>query len=371
MPKKLAMDPTITLGVEEANERDIAAYEALADVLDSLGESEALIRLNRRGKTGGMEFCEQVPADASFGPQYIKENWGGGVYSVQLWGPKPGETGVKYLKQVTVKIAGVPKEKKEPEAEPVARIGSGIADASVIALQIELATVKGMLAGMQTKGGGDGSNPLDNLEKLTTIVKNMMPPPAPAGGMGAGEVFGIVRDVMNLSKEMAPEGGGSEGTPWGMIIDKAVEPAIALIGQALAAQKAGQPMPGPTVPDVVAVQQIPSGAPMWQAELAKIVPRLLRRARDGKDPALAADLFLEDAPGGVVEQLDALVDDPQFVPTVLALAEQNFPDVVPVRGWVGAFLEAVKESLIENREQSSAGKPTLTVEEGGADAGAD
>ena len=83
-------------------------------------------------------------------------------------------------------------------------------------------TVKGMLAGMQTKGSGDGSNPLDNLEKLTTIVKNMMPPPAPAGGMGAGEVFGIVRDVMNLSKEMAPEGGG-EGTPWGMIIDKAVE----------------------------------------------------------------------------------------------------------------------------------------------------
>jgi len=142
-----------------------------------------------------------------------------------------------------------------------------------------------------------------------------------------------------------------------MIAEKIVEPSIGLIGQALAAQKTGAP-----VPAVNPVAEIPAvtGAPMWQVELAKIVPRLLKRARDGKDPELAAELFLEDAPGGAVEQLAALAPDENFVPTVLGLAEQNFPDVTPVREWVRAFLEAVREQLLP--EQVTDGTPALKVE---------
>jgi hypothetical protein len=179
----------------------------------------------------------------------------------------------------------------------------------MVAVQMELATLKGMLAGLTQAKGADSASPLDNLEKLTSVIRNITPPPA-SGGMGAAEVFGIVRDVMSLSKEMAPE--SSEGTPWGMIIDKAVEPAIGLIGQALAAQKAGQePTPLPALQAPAAPAALEPGAPMWQAELAKIVPRLLRRAREGKDPDLAAAIFLEDAPGrgGQLSWRPAVRDD--------------------------------------------------------------
>jgi hypothetical protein len=268
------------------------------------------------------------------------------------------------LKQVTLRIAGAPREKKD-EPEGSARGGMS-GDPAVLAMQLELATVKGMLAGLTQAKGTDSGNPLDNLEKLTTVIRNITPP-APSGGMGAAEVFGIVRDVMSLSKEMAPE--SSEGTPWGLIVEKAVEPAIGLIGQALAAQKAGQdaaPMALPNAPAAPAALE--PGAPMWQAELAKIVPRLLKRAREGKDPELAAAIFLEDAPGGVVVQMEELAKDPQFVMTTLALAEQYFPEVREVRGWVEMFLKAVQ---VELTEPEDAPGPVLVPEKPKKKKGAD
>jgi hypothetical protein len=276
------------------------------------------------------------------------------VYSIQLWGPKPGEVGTKYLKSVTVKIAGVSKEKKEPEPGAT-QAGHASGDPAVIALQLELATLKGMLAGMQAKG--EQANPLDNLEKLTTVMRNLMPPQAPTGGAMPSEILQFARDAVGLAKEFTPE-PVTEGVPWGLIAEKIVEPSIGLIGQALAAQKAGAPLPA--VNPVAEIPATTTGAPMWQVELAKIVPRLLKRARDGKDPELAAELFLEDAPGGAVEQLAALAPDENFVPTVLALAEQNFPDVTPVRAWVQAFLEAVREQLLP--EPVPDGTPALKVE---------
>jgi hypothetical protein len=362
MPKRLTANAPAAL--DDLSEQDVSAYETLAAVLESLGDSDAVIRISRARKTGGFEFCEQLPADPSFSPQYIKDNWGGGVYSVQLWGPKPGQTGTKYLKSVTVKVAGAPKEKKEPEPEAPAARGFG-ADPSVVQLQLELATLKGMLAGMQTAKAGESGNPLDNLEKLTTVMKNLMPAAPALPGANPSEMLAFVREAMELGKTAAGGSGDGEGTPWGLIVEKAVEPAIGLIGQALAAQKAGGLPAVETAPVVAANPSAPAlapGAPMWQAELAKIVPRLLKRAREGKDPELAAALFLEDAPGGVVMQLEELAKDGGFVTTTLALAEQYFPEVKEVRGWVEMFLKAVQENLVEEEEPAPTAGPALTVE---------
>jgi hypothetical protein len=88
----------------------------------------------------------------------------------------------------------------------------------------------------------------------------------------------------------------------------------------------------------------------------------LKRAREGKDPELAAALFLEDAPGGVVMQLEELAKDGGFVTTTLALAEQYFPEVKEVRGWVEMFLKAVQENLVEEEEPAPTAGPALTVE---------
>jgi hypothetical protein len=348
-PDKLRIPPPVPIGAamdEPLGERYAEAYETFTDILENIGTQEGFIKINRRGKTGGMEFCEQVPATPDFSEEYVSRHWGGGVYSIHMYGPDPERPGrTKYLTAVTFHIAGAPRDRKlDADAKaPVA--GMPGTDPAMVALMLELATLKGMVSGMQAQGGG-GTNPLDNLEKLTNIVRNLMPT-APAGGASPNEILSFAREAVGFAKEMAPE--PSDGTPWGMIIDKAVEPAIGLIGQALAAQKVGTAptiVEGETVPVAAEIPAM-TGAPMWQVELAKIVPRLLRRARDGKDPGLAAELFLEDAPGGVVEQLAELAKEEQFVPTVLALAEQNFPDVAPVRQWVADFLQAVKESLTE------------------------
>lgn len=364
-PEKLRLPPTPPLD-EPVSERQAEAYETFADILDNLGAQEGFIKINRRGKSGGMEFCEQVPATPDFSEEYVSRNWGGGVYSIHMHGPDPERPGrMKYLTSVTFHIAGPARAvKASEEAKPTSVAGDGQSPA-MVQLMLELATLKGMVAGMQQQGGA--SNPLDNLEKLTTIVKNMMPA-NPQGGASPSEILAFARESVSFAKEMAPEPG--EGTPWGMIIDKAVEPAIGLIGQALAAQKAGAPNVATVgmVEAPPAVAALPEGVPMWQVEIAKIVPRLLRRARDGKDPGLAAELFLEDAPGGVVEQLAVLAQDENFVPTVLALAEQNFPDVTPVRQWVADFLQAVKESLLEAQADApdlrpATERPTLVKED--------
>ncbi len=369
-PEKLRLPPAAPPEeplAAELTDRQAEAYDTFAGILEGLGEQEGHIKINRRGKSGGMEFCERVPATPDFDEEYVRRSWGGGVYSIQMFGPDPEKPGrTKYLTSVTFYITGAPRDKKAEDDGATTVTPPGGVSGESLELRLRLASLEGMLAGMSKGSGGSGDhgNPLDNLEKLTTIVKNLMPAPVAAGGMGAGEVFGIVRDVIGLSKEMAPE--SSEGTPWGMIIDKAVEPAIGLIGQALAAQKAGSLPPGTIPPTIVASTdvQIPSmtGAPMWQVELAKIVPKLLARARAGKDPTLAADLFLEDAPGGALEQLRAFAADGNFVATVLALAEQNFPEVGPVREWVAEFLAAVRDGLLEGHADPSA--PTLTVETG-------
>lgn len=363
-PEKLTLPPAVT---DLPNERQAEAYETFADILDNLGAQEGFIKINRRGKSGGMEFCEQVPATPDFSEEYVSRNWGGGVYSIHMHGPDPERPGrMKYLTSVTFHIAG-PARITKADADARAPAAAG-GDPVVAALMIELATVKGMLAGMQTRG--EQTNPLDNLEKLTTVMRNLMPP-TPAGGASPNEILSFAREAVGFAKEMAPEPTGGDGTPWGLIIDKAVEPAIGLISQALAAQKGAPEVSPGTIPPVMVAStgvEIPAmvGAPMWQLEIAKIVPRLLRRARDGKDPGLAAELFLEDAPGGVVEQLSQLAQDEQFVPTVLALAEQHFPDVTPVRQWVADFLQAVRESLLESTATGDEQKPKLVEEDDGA-----
>jgi hypothetical protein len=350
--------------LDELSQQEITAYETIASALENLGDSEAVIRISRRGKSGGLEFCEQIPVDPAFSPQYIKENWGGGIYSVQFYGPKPGETGNKYLKQVTLRIAGAPREKKEEPEGPTRGGLSG--DPAVLAMQLELATLKGMLAGLTQAKGADAGNPLDNLEKLTTIVKNMMPPTS--GQLDPSAILGFAREAVGFAKEMAPEPAGEVGV-WDRILDRAVEPGIEVLKEALAAQKAGvlagteMPMMGPGPVDPTPPTTTPgTGGPMWQVELAKIVPRLLRRAREGKDPVLAAQLFLEDAPGGVVVELERLAGDPQFVPVVLDLAERNFPEVTAVREWVREFVQAVQEELTPEPEPVPEGVPVLTVE---------
>jgi hypothetical protein len=326
-------------------DRQAESYELLAELLANVGESDAVIRISRRGKAGGLEFCEQIPATPDFSEDTVKRDWGGGHYSIQFWGPNPDKPGQrKYIQSVTFHITGQPKEKQD---EPDRPVGNG--DHS---LALHLARLEGLVEGLKSGGGAVARNPLDDLAKLTEVMRNLMPQ-NPAPGANPSEILSFAREAVGFAKEMAPEPAG-ESTPWDKLIEKGIEPAIDVIKEAMAQQKqiAGGATVVPAIEAGVTAPVPPPvtvapGAPMWQAEVAKVMPRLIARAQKGTDPEAIAYLFLEDAPGGVVQELAKVAADPEFVPAALQVIEQYFPDVKPVHQWFHDFLTAVRDELLE------------------------
>lgn len=316
--------------------------------LAQLGPGESVVNVMRRASaTGTLKYLRRIAVTPDFSLDLVRETWGGGKYVLSFF--SPDERGrQQHVRSVTVDIEG------EPHAPPVERAAPGIADVEALAratagpgssaLELEVARLRGLVEGL-TQGRAATADPLEMLERLTTIMRNTQPPAAAAGN--PSEILAFAREAVGFAKEMAP--GSGDTSAWEKMIDKVGAPALELIRQGMA-QRAGGAAPPAALPAATDGAG-PVNATEW-LQLAPHVRQLVIRAQQGRDPELAAEGFLEEmehSHPALFEEIASLALQPGFVAAAverLALLDLRVSEP-PIRAWVEKFAAAVVTSFAD------------------------
>lgn len=333
-------------------------FGVLQDVLAELGDGEAIVKILRRNpQNNNLRYLRQMTVTPDFGEQVLQDEFGGGVYTLQFWAPDPSTGRRIHVRTMKLELEGPQRPLTLPavHAEPAAAAPANGAQVSdVVQMRIELARLQGMIEGMKEAGATGAAkqvDPLEMMERLSTIMRNTAPAAAPGN---PSEILAFAREAVGFAKEMAPEPGGAGGEgPWEKLIDKVGAPAIDLIRQGLA-QRATGPVAAPT--DTPAASALPPGgavdgtATQWLA-LAPHMRQLVKRAEQGRDPELAADGLLEELEHNhpqLYAEIAQLATAPDFVAVAMqrvALLEPRVQSDANIRSWVERFALAVAASF--------------------------
>lgn len=325
---------------------DDDVFTTIDGLIDTtIGAEQAVVKVSRRLPDHGLEYCGQLPVAPEMDLEdLVQARWGGGRYLCQFWVRRPGERRRNPAGSVTVSIAGPPRDPNAPAVPVAAAHGNG----GDVELRLQLARVEGKLEGL-TAGGGKAEplDPITMMEKFSAILANTRgSSPDPMAAITS--IVGAVEKVVGVGREIAPERGG---TDWGHVVDRMTD-AIGTIIQENRRQQTPALVPPATGVERGPVLAAPASAheegPMWRQEIASWLPRLVDRAVADKDPAVAADVFLEDLSPATRKMLDALVtDDPQFAATVLNQLALVEPRIAELRAWFAEFLDAVAAGVAE------------------------
>src|SRR2546421_383830 len=278
----------------------------LGEVLDEFSEqAEAVLLARWNPEKKKRQYVATLPI-AQFSFEHVRDTYGGGDYFASLTDKKS-----RILKTTSFSIDdrfkggwGGP----SAPADGARANGGGDPDGT----RIKLAELEGELRGLRGGGQDRALDPISLIEKLTTVMRSLAPP-APAGPpdplSAIDKIVGVVEKVVGVGREIAPE---RPATDWGHVVDRGVDAVEKILDESRA-----QRVPGvPPAPANGAPPALPPGVealPAWQQEVLGWIPRLLQRAKDGKDPELAADVFLEDVSRGTAVALEAVVQVEGFV----------------------------------------------------------
>lgn len=272
----------------------------------------------------------------------IAMNFGSGDYRVKMYSPTDrGNLGVRLNKVLTELLT--PEEERalaRRRGETPLESGAAPLTESRVA-EIVAATIRAALP-QQTQ-----ADPLVQMERLSGIMKNMMPSaPAPQSMDSLALITGVAKIFRDLTPDRDPIDKGVNAGPFDLLM-KYAEPIIKLAtanGQvnpaapALPAPAPGTPaVPGATAPANPAAP--PTGAtpeddPMFMLKMG--VRFLVEQAKRDADPQLYADMVIDQVPP---EDLKQLIAAPDFV----AVLAQFVPDVANHRPW----FERLKAEVIE------------------------
>ena len=213
-------------------------------------------------------------------------------------------------------------------------------------------------------------NPLDDLEKLTTVMKNLMPATvAPAAGTQPDLTGVFVKGVEFAEKIVGDRGGdgGGEGDGiWGIAKEIIRNlPAVAAIAQAQQGQRlqrplARQPARQPQVkhqqpPAPASHQPPPQQQPQGNAQemaLREAVEYLLTRAQRGSDPGFYADWIVENMEA---ETITAILGQPDPVAAAMMLD----PRIAPFKQWFDDFIAELR-NIVNSKPPDQSAMPDAT-----------
>ncbi len=287
----------------------------------------------------GRIWLALIPLDENFGPELIKDRWGGGKYSFRA-----RENG-KFIK-------GFATQHIEIEGAPVPQL-PGVVEATpeVMALRAQVAE----LTGGDPKPAAVADNVMVAVvgmmaPVLTAIVTAAMDRPAAASPV---EILDLARKLSKDAREAAPDGGGA--------FDPIERLGLPLLGEIremrkLEAGKNGDGVATPsdgaaTAPDVDAANPPTARVPSTMQELAEFVahwcaPHVAR----GASPSLRAEVLLEDL----------AIQNPPLLAQVVNLSRLDdvldhwgamVPAVAAAREWHGEFITEVRRFADESEEQ--------------------
>jgi hypothetical protein len=192
-------------------------------------------------------------------------------------------------------------------------------------------------------------NPLDDLEKLTTVMKNLMPATPAVAAQAPQDLTGVfVKGVEFAEKIVGERGGDGDGDVgiWGMAKEVIKNlPALAAVAQAQQPQPRRPAVPARQAQVRTAPQPAPANLPPAppqqpqgndaQAEIREAVQYLVTRAERGSDAMFYADWITENME---VETLRMIVNQPDPI----ALATMLEPRVAMHRQWFETFIAELR-----------------------------
>lgn len=312
------------------------AWDDLDALLAELGaEANYEVRLNRHEPKDAAGYLGTMELSATFLDDVMREH-GGGKYYARVVAVGAGNSG--YRKGFTFRIAGAPKAKADdiPTADYASKVESA---------------VNAALARLQPQK--------DPMEMALKIVEAMRPAIASSGGMDTATLLDLMdrreQRGLELGRQLAERG---DGDGLGSVVRDMAPALLAVLNRDVTlrertatnggAPRAALPNPSSPAPEPVNVTY-PAGYE-WLAELRPFLPMLAAQARGEKDPALYADVVLDNAPTAMLDKVRAVAAAPDFVDTVVRLAPEmsNWP------GWFREFVGHVRDGVMEKNDDEGA-----------------
>jgi len=260
-----------------------------------MGGGGGTVRIERMKQGGKWEFVDEWALD-SFSLSELQRTFGGGEYLLRL-----RDSQKRYYKQARVLVADLPAAKKDPAA-----VAAADPIALALAKQTELLTA--LLAKMSAPPVDARAGLLDDLVKFKTILGD-----GGARGGGFKETMETVTAVLAFSKEI----GGGDGTTGWDVLKEAIAQAGGPVGRAIesVAHTVRSNAPRAALPGAAAGESKPSEQGASMNIPPRYVAMLVEKAIEESDPALYADLIIDNVPeetiravlaGGIVPVLGAI-----------------------------------------------------------------
>lgn len=292
----------------------------------------------------------------------VRERWGGGSFVVMVV-----QKGGTMLRRVTVNIDGAPKyEALEKPAEPAAetdRIAAAVAAAISPALE-QLADVVRVIAETKSEPApAPAVDPLALVREVMSVVRESAPQ---AGGSSPGELMKIFREGMMLGRE-AESPTKSVGDAIAEVAPKALEAlnniGVAMASRAPLARRGAAPpraqavKPGAPAASGAVVVEGPAAADQGNAVVARVrwlVDHLDVMRESGADAAKVADVVEDLLTEFEIKKLTSYVaaaDGGQLAVNTSALLAELGQVVQPPQGllsepgqrWLAEFLVRLAE----------------------------
>lgn len=209
-------------------------------------------------------------------------------------------------------------------------------------------------------------DPFAQVERITTIMKNLQPVSAVGGST---DVFGQVGAVLDLADKLAKRRGGDGGGSGESLLEKglgllaanlasrvdvtagaaAAQPALPSPAAAGAAGDAGAGVDGAAAAVLPAGGSAVAHSTAFLTVVRQAMPELVRAAETEADPYVYAYLLLSRLPEDVppAEILTWIADDDM----VLTGLTTSFPQAAPHRAWFGQVVAEMRQMLQEGNNE--------------------
>lgn len=328
------------LPADTTDELELSDAELLQRTLDELQGGDGYTIRVERVRAPGMRqelagYLGAVPLSPELFDDVFQE-WGGGKYKGRIY------RGNAYNGMLRFEIAGEPRPR---ESERAALPAPAAAESETAAL------LKQLIAKLDQQQQPQQSR-VQEFAEMAKVMRELIPAPAaPAPASDPVKMFEMFDTMLDLRRRVAEESGERPADNGIVtIVREGVQPMIELVRDKMEMDKEAQRQARGArgVPAATAARPAGASSPSSDpiAKLAARIPGMGRSflagaARAKKDPALYAEMVLDQIPGEEYDALPPLLAEPDFTARLLALV----PEWQPFPVWFGEMAAAMYRSL--------------------------
>jgi len=328
--------------------------ESIEEFLAGIGDEANRVVVYRYDATNSrQEYCGSLPWPGVDIPEEVRRLWGGGRFSVRLYGPPTRDRQSGYIGHKALSVSGPMRDltkgaqleadtdrdrRRAEEAEHRAAELTKLREEDRLASALQ--EIKDLLR--EVRNPPPAAENASAFRMALELVKEMQARLVPhvATPLPDGSSF---LDMFKLGLEFGREASDSSG-PYDRVIERVGIPLVRILETRL----------GPAHQLEAPANPNPPAAVDLRSALEPYVPYLITWAERNLDPGTRADLISEELPEQWHDALAELVVNGSAV----TMLTSWFPNLGPHRPWVEQLIGALRENLIPEAEPAQ-------LEEGG------